>query len=98
MELAAIGISAHSGWGALVAVTGSAEVPKVLQRKRIVITDPARPGAKQPYHFGQAQPLPVAERHIAECSTSSAQLAFAALADVAAELRRDSIQSDVASV
>jgi hypothetical protein len=89
MDRAAIGISAHSGWGALVAITGTAEVPKVLERKRIVITDPARPGAKQPYHFAQAQPLPVAEGHIAECRASSEQLAFAALADVASALRRD---------
>jgi hypothetical protein len=89
VELAAIGISVHSGWGALVAITGRAEAPKVLQRKRIIITDPDRPGAKQPYHFAQALPPPLAEQHIAECVAASGQLAFSALQDVAAELRRD---------
>src|SRR6059036_3705180 len=34
---AAIGLRAHSGWAALVAVAGSPESPVVLDRRRIVI-------------------------------------------------------------
>src|SRR5947209_7646054 len=51
MKAAAIGMRIHSGWGALVVLTGDAPDVAVLDRRRIVITDPQIPGAKQPYHF-----------------------------------------------
>ena len=54
---AALGLRAHSGWAALVAVGGSAASPQVLDRRRIEMADDAK--AKQPYHA--AEELPVAE-------------------------------------
>jgi len=88
MKRAAIGIRAHSGWGALVVVTGSPAKVEVIDRRRIVIADPAREGAKQPYHFAQGQSLQEAERHIAECAAVSERLAFESLAAIVGELKR----------
>ncbi len=34
----------------MVAVAGTINAPKVLERRRIVIADPEMPGSKQPYH------------------------------------------------
>jgi len=53
-----------------------------------VIADPARTGAKQPYHFAQEQSLQEAERHIAECAAVSERLAFESLAAVVREMQR----------
>jgi hypothetical protein len=47
---AALGFRAHSGWAALVAVAGSIDSPRILERRRIIIADPEMPGSKQPYH------------------------------------------------
>jgi hypothetical protein len=77
MRRAAIGIRAHSGWGALVALTSELEV---LERKRIDIIDRGVTGAGQPYHFVQAKKLPDAEKYLADCAASSERLAFVALA------------------
>ena len=87
MQRAAIGISAHSGWGALVAIAGIPQAPEVLERRRIIIVDPARAGSKQPYHHAQTQPLPAAERHIADCAEASERLAVAALEETLAALQ-----------
>jgi len=51
MKRAALGVRMHSGWGVLVAVSGDAHSVEVLDRRRIVTTDPSIPGAKQPYHY-----------------------------------------------
>jgi hypothetical protein len=88
MKRAAIGIRAHSGWGALVAVSGNSAAVDVVERRRIAITDPNIAGANQPYHFAQGQKLPEAERYLRECAAISEQLAFAALDDVVQELQR----------
>ena len=54
MKQCAIGIRVHSGWGAVVAVSGEANSLEVIDRRRIEIIDPKTPGAFQPYHFAQS--------------------------------------------
>jgi hypothetical protein len=53
MKRAALGVRMHSGWGVLVAVSGDANSVEVeiIDRRRIVTTDPSIPGANQPYHY-----------------------------------------------
>lgn len=87
MKHVAIGIRAHSGWGAVVAVAGSASRPEVVDRRRIEIVDPNAAGAKQPYHFVEEKPLREAERHLAGCSRSSGKLALKSLGAFLTELR-----------
>jgi hypothetical protein len=73
---AAIGVSVHSGWGALVAVS---EKEEILDRRRIIVADPATPGAKQPYHFVESFQLGDAESHLTKCSAASTRLALAGI-------------------
>jgi hypothetical protein len=75
----ALGFRAHSGWAALVAVTWGSHTPRVLERRRIVIADPDRPGSKQPFHAAAEMPLPMAEEFVRKAIESSRALAVEAL-------------------
>ena len=75
MKPAAIGVRAHSGWGAVVVVAGEPGALEVLERARITIVDPEHPGARQPYHFAKEKPLPIAEQYLANCAAISERLA-----------------------
>ncbi len=75
----ALGLRAHSGWAAMVAVAGTMDALKVLERRRITIADAALPGAKQPYHAAAELPLPKAKVLVREAVESSRALAREAL-------------------
>src|SRR5262245_40589853 len=51
---AALGLRAHSGWAALVAVGGPSTSPHVLERRRVEMADD--PEARQPYHAAEGLP------------------------------------------
>jgi hypothetical protein len=85
MKRAALGVQMHSGWGVLVAVSGSPDAIEILARRRIVTADPAMPGAIQPYHYAMNLKLPDSEKHLAKCAAASTRLAVAAIADLAKE-------------
>jgi hypothetical protein len=74
-KAAAIGCRAHSGWAALVIVAGAVDAPKILDRRRIEIADPAIPGSKQPYHTAEKLPFKQAEQLVARCTERSRALA-----------------------
>jgi hypothetical protein len=88
MQQAAIGIRPHSGWGALVVVTGHPGAVEVVDRRKIVITAPDIKGASQPYHFAKGQSLPAAESYLAECAEASEQLALKALRETVEQIAR----------
>jgi len=48
----AIGFTIKSGWAAAVVMGGPAKSPMVLDSRRVEISDPEIPDAKQPYHAG----------------------------------------------
>jgi hypothetical protein len=79
----AIGIRVHSGWGALVAVSGEPGGETVVERERIIVVDPKTPGVAQPYHFAQRLNLREgeknAEQHVRKCAEASAQMALSAV-------------------
>lgn len=54
---AAVGFTVKSGWASAVLVVGSATSLQVVDRCKVDLSDPAVPGAKQPYHagFGEAR-------------------------------------------
>jgi hypothetical protein len=79
MRRAALGFRMHSGWGVLVAVSRIGDSAEVVERRRIVVTDQAVPGASQPYHYAAELEFPKAERHIANCAALSERLALAAI-------------------
>jgi len=75
MRQAALGFRVHSGWAALVAVAGTSDSPTVIDRRRIVIADPAIPGSKQPYHAAEGWPLAKAEEYLGRCTQRTNSLA-----------------------
>src|SRR5215470_10333791 len=87
MKRAAIGVRVHSGWGAFVAVSGSAGAEEVIERRRLEITDPRMAGAIQPYHYAENMEIKRAEQHIAKCATASANLALTAIRELLEQLK-----------
>ncbi len=87
MKLAAIGIRMHSGWGALVAISGDPDEAEVIDRRNIVVADEGIAGAKQPYHHAANLGLPKAELFIENCAAVSERLASAAVREVVGELQ-----------
>lgn len=88
MKRAAIGVRVHSGWGALVAVSGKLGAEEIIERLRVEIADPKIPGAVQPYHFAERMKVNQAEQHVAKCAATSANLALAAIQELLEELHR----------
>jgi hypothetical protein len=87
MKRVAIGIRAHSGWGALVVVSGIHGNVEIIDRRRIAITDSDMPGANQPYHFAQKLNIQEAERYLADCGAVSGRLALDAVGGIVEQLR-----------
>ena len=86
VEGVALGLRAHSGWAALVAVAGTPRSPEILMRRSIELADPKVPGSKQPYHAAEGQKLPKAEKIVGRCAGDARRLAGNAFDEVLAEL------------
>jgi hypothetical protein len=84
---AALGLRAHSGWAALVAVAGDGTSVEVVDRRRIEMTDPRRPLSRQPYHEAEDLPLEKAATLLDGYSKKARELAGRALKDAVADLR-----------
>ena len=82
MPRAALGIRAHSGWGALIAVTYEHGDITILDRRRIPITGTKDAGASQPYHAARILQLPEAETFIANAFEAAHTTAASALREV----------------
>jgi hypothetical protein len=84
----ALGFRAHSGWAALVVLTGALRSPVVLDRRRIELVDPSVPGSNQPFHTAEKMELEEAERYLDDCGRRTELLAQQALRDVIPKLRK----------
>jgi hypothetical protein len=84
---AAIGCRSHSGWAALVALTGPVDSPQVIDRRRIDIADAGIRGSKQPFHAAEPMQFPDAEAFLKRCSSSTSRLAVASLRAAMGDLR-----------
>lgn len=85
---AALGVRAHSGWAALVAVAGSPRRPVVVERRRIQTADPILPGSKQPYHHAEGWQLKKAEEYLQRSTARSRELARDAFRSVVNDLKK----------
>lgn len=84
MKPAAIGLRAHSGWAALVAVGGPLRAPIVVKRTRVEMI---RGGMRaQPYHAAEHLPFHEAEALITESAEVARQLAYDGFRAVADQL------------
>ena len=86
MKSAAIGVSVHSGWGAVVAIAGERGTEEVLLRRRVVIIDSKIIGSTQPYHYVAKKEISAAEKHLARCASISEQLALKSFTQLSTEL------------
>ncbi len=75
MTQAALGLRAHSGWAALVAVAGTRKSIEVIDRRRVELADTAIQGSKQPYHAAEGLELEKAERIVDGCIAGARRLA-----------------------
>jgi hypothetical protein len=80
-----LGLRAHSGWAALVAVGGSAPAPEVVDRRRIEMADD--PEAKQPYHAAEELTLPRAAVLLERLSRKARERAATGLGAALQDLR-----------
>jgi hypothetical protein len=79
--VAALGLRAHSGWAAMVAVSGGS----VILRRRIDITG-SGPAAKQPYHAAEEMSLPQAEAFLKRTERVAVEMATVAVKEAVATL------------
>jgi hypothetical protein len=86
LKSAAIGVSVHSGWGAVVAIAGGRGTEEILLRNRVVIIDSKIAGSAQPYHYVAEREISAAEKHLIRCASISEQLAFKSLTQLSSEL------------
>ncbi|HEY6061211.1 MAG TPA: hypothetical protein VIV10_11545 [Gemmatimonadales bacterium] len=80
-KTAALGVRVKSGWAMTVLLAGPASAPRVLDRRRIELSDPAVPRTRQPYHagFGIAQQSRRVIVRLVRRVERSAQASFAAV-------------------
>ena len=49
---AAAGLTVKSGWASVVLLAGPSKAPRLIDARRIALSDPRIPESKQPYHAG----------------------------------------------
>jgi hypothetical protein len=64
MDRAAIGFRVKSGWAMAVLLVGPASSPKVVDRRRVELADPAIPDSLQPFHAGLDLPKAAAAKTV----------------------------------
>jgi hypothetical protein len=83
---AAIGLRAHSGWAAAVAVALEGDEPRVLVRARLELSARSRKGPVQPYHAAEPMAVDQARRYLDRCRAEARSWAVRGLAGVVREL------------
>jgi len=86
MESAAVGLRAHSGWAALVAVCLEKGEPVVLSRQRVHLVKTFTYSFRQPYHTAEKMPLPDGRKFISQVRAEAARLACNAVQQVQSKL------------
>ncbi|MGK9164744.1 hypothetical protein KXR53_00520 [Inquilinus limosus] len=86
-EAVAIGLKAHSGWAALVAVAGPPAMPRVVDRRQLMTADPADAQARFPYHAAEGLDDATAEALVHSYAEAARERADASLGDTLADLR-----------
>jgi hypothetical protein len=77
---------AHSGWAALVGLSGDPAHPELVARQRLELADPEDRTAKQPYHAAEELALGAARRFLERLRRDAATRADRALVALGREL------------
>lgn len=89
MKHVALGFRVHSGWVALVALSGPAASPTVVRRHHLEIADSSIRGSLQPYHAAKQMAASDAAAFIEQCTCATDSLARSALQATVAGLASD---------
>jgi hypothetical protein len=84
---AALGLRAHSGWAALVAVAGTRGSIEVVDRRRLELSASKTPGPRQPYHEAEGQKLEKARQIVTRYAEEAGRLASEGFRAVLADLK-----------
>jgi hypothetical protein len=84
---AALGLRAHSGWAAMVAIAGLVDSPSVIDRRVIQLCNPKTRGSKQPYHAAEPLPFRDAEKFISRCIGETHEFAHEGLCAALSDLQ-----------
>jgi hypothetical protein len=84
--LAALGFRVHSGWAALVGISGPLAAPGVIERSRVELADQNLAGSKQPYHAVEKLRLNEAEELLQRFRETSVSLAAKAVGECLSRL------------
>ena len=82
---AALGFSPHTGWAAVVAISGPSGAPSVVAKRRVEMAATFDTGAV--YHAGRALPVARAEALVRSSEQTFVAAARASIAALAADLR-----------
>ena len=79
MQSSAVGFRVHSGWAAVVVVSGPAERPVVVDRRRIELVKIFTYTFRQPYHTAEKMPRQDAVKFIRGVQSEAKRLAVTSL-------------------
>jgi hypothetical protein len=83
---AALGFRSHSGWAALVVVTGAPGAAVAIERRRVQTADTRIRGSLQPYHAAKNMQLAEAAAFLDRCGGATRRMAETAVREAVAEL------------
>ncbi|HXN98458.1 MAG TPA: hypothetical protein VN881_05250 [Candidatus Acidoferrales bacterium] len=92
MKTAALGFRAHSGWTALVALSVSKGVPRVLARQRVHLVDTFIYKFRQPYHTAKRMSPDEGRAFVAQVQAKARRLAYRAIRDLQDSLKAQGYQ------
>ena len=88
MIRAALGLRAHSGWAAMVAVSGLTGAPEVIDRRRVELAALEISRPVQPYHAATELELKEAGEYVKRFAEEAKRMAKQALRAAIADLRK----------
>ena len=86
MQSSAVGFRVHSGWAAVVVVSGPAERPVVVDRRRIELVKIFTYTFRQPYHTAEKMPRKDAVKFIRGVQSEAKRLALTSLRSLQKDL------------
>ena len=87
VKTAALGFRAHSGWTALVALSVSKGVPRVLARRKVHLVEIFIYKFRQPYHTAKRLSPDEGRAFVAQIQAKARRLAYRAIRDLGVSLK-----------
>ena len=86
---AAIGFRVHTGWATAVLVSGTRVSPRVVDRRRVELFDPAVPDSRAPYHGALGLPEAEGGVRVRRACDAARAVAVRVVREIVEKLRAD---------